>query len=129
MIERDKSLVKKWDAIEGRNEKFAPYNIDINCTNDGCRRSLVNCVLRWNDALDFCYTSVRCAFCNEYLRFFLIDTPKSLQPEDVNRCRILIIPPLSVKLDFSQELQDLSPQFIKIYKQAYESELLLSFVI
>lgn len=124
MIEIDKSHVKRWDAIENRNHKFAPLNIDINCTNDKCRRSLVGSTLKWQEALDFSYSSLHCAACNEYIRFFLIDTPATINKEDLDKCRLLIIPPLSVKDDFSDEIKDISPSFVRIYKQAAESELL-----
>lgn len=124
MIEISKSLVIRWEAIEGRNEKFAPCHIDLNCTNNDCRRSLVNSVLKWNDLLDFAHTRFNCAACGEQLRLFLIDTPASLQPEQIEKSRILVFPPQTVRIDFSQELMDLSPQFVKVYKQACESEFL-----
>lgn len=124
MIEIDKSLVKRWQDISGRSEKYAPQKIDINCTNNDCQRSLVNLGLTWTNDSDFSLTRVECANCGERLRFFLIDPPASTQPEDIEKSRILIIPPQSVKIDFSQGIQELSPQFIKVYKQAGEAEFL-----
>lgn len=123
MIEIDKTLVKRWDIMEGRNNKFAPYNIDINCTNEKCRRSLVNFPLKWIDALDFSHCSVHCGYCNEYIRFFLIDTPATHNQDDIEKSRVLVIPPLSVHDDFSDEIKAISPTFLKVYKQAAEAEL------
>lgn len=123
MIEIKKDLVKRWDVIEGRNNKFAPYNIDIPCTNEKCGRSLVNFSLKWVDDVDFAHSRVICASCQTNSRLFLIDTPATHNHTDIEKCRILIIPPLSFRDNFSDEIKALSPRFKEIYKQAAEAEL------
>lgn len=123
MLEIDKSLASKWGAL-GNVNKYAPQHIDILCQQPHCRRSLVNSKLTWNVYGDFAYSSILCAACGHQTRFFVIDPPKSTEPDDIATCRIIIIPPQTVDVTFPEEITSASPAFIQIYQQAAEAEFM-----
>lgn len=124
MLEVDKTLVKKWTATP----KPVPVNIKVSCPHDKCGESLVNARLEWSgnsgSSESFIYSSVTCAACGNRTRFFLVDPPKTDSDEDMEKCKIIIVPPQTILLDFQDEVLEVSSDFVKIYKQAAEAEFM-----
>lgn len=117
MYEIDKSHIIKW---VNSNQKQIPYHIDVNCAR--CHRSFVNSRLEWSDQGSYAVSAVHCAYCSETYRLFFIDPPSS--PESMALCRLLIVPPQTVPLDFPEEVKTISPSFITIYTQAAQAEFM-----
>jgi hypothetical protein len=117
MYEIDKRHIIKWI---NSNQKQIPYHVDIACAQ--CHRSLVNSRLEWSDQGSYAVSVVRCAFCNEAYRLFFIDPPSS--PEGMTLCRLLVVPPQTVHLDFPAKIKEISPAFINLYTQAAQAEFM-----
>jgi len=123
MIEIDKTSAKQWGKITSQ-EGFAPRHINIDCPNNQCKQSLVNAALNWHNYGSFAYAAISCAACEESIRFFLIDPPPANNEIQIDKCRILMIPPQDVDVSFNDEIKRISPAFVTIYTQATKAELL-----
>jgi len=124
MLEVDKSLVKRWSG----NPNPVPLYIKITCPHDKCGESLVNAKLEWTSISSikesFVYSSVTCAACGNKTRFFLVDPPKADSDEELGKCKIIIVPPQTILVNFQDEVLEVSSEFVRIYKQAAEAEFM-----
>jgi len=121
MLEVDKKLVRKWSGAS----KPVPIFIDMVCPHEKCHKSLVNAKLEWSSSNEnFTFASVACASCERKTRFFLVDPPKTDNEDDLEKCRLIVVPPQLIVVNFQDEVIEVSSDFVKIYKQAAEAEFM-----
>ncbi len=113
-------LAKNWNFKE---KLFVPTNIDIECPNKDCKRSLVNISLTWNLIDSYTLLSrCTCANCKKDSRFFLLNYPKDGKPESRQDSQIFLFPKPDSKTTFMEGVAEISESFVTIYSQAQEAE-------
>jgi hypothetical protein len=121
MLEVDKKLVRKWSGTS----QPVPIFIDMACPYENCHKSLVNARLEWSSSNpNFNFAAVVCASCERITKFFLVDPPKTDNEDDFEKCRLIVVPPQPIVVNFQEEVLEVSSDFVKIYKQAAEAEFM-----
>jgi hypothetical protein len=119
MIEIDKSKVNGW--VDSGESKRVPRHVDIECHTDGCRRSMVNLGLSWQHFINLAYAMTRCANCGFITRFLLVDPPS--KDDSLDGCRLLVIPPQMARPRLADGIDEISPAFVRIFRQAMQAEM------
>lgn len=117
----DSNLVLKWNA-SNPGQYTTPLYIDIECPNGSCDHRLTNTRLVWNmpqPSLGICRH--KCMSCDTYIRIFIIDPP--LYNNSATNTVLVISPPFTASVDFSDGIRVLSPNFISIFTQAKQAEM------
>lgn len=126
MFEVDHRKIKKWDkARPNQHEPLAPKSVDILCPGHGCSRSLVNLPLEWVLSHQrLLWARPCCAGCGETSWFILLDPPKNNSDEEVAKSKLFIHPTPPLHPMIPDGIEEISPNFVKIYAQAVAAEKL-----
>lgn len=123
MLEVPNSLLKSWIKAPSLSPpRFVPRNIDIECPNAACSRSLVNITLAWQAVSGFMLATCACANCKQHARFFLFGAPSDQASESTRAARAFLYPKPIIQGPFELGITEASPSFAEIHSQAQEAE-------
>lgn len=123
MWEIPNTHLRNWLKIEGMlPSRHGPKNVDVECPNAACGRSLVNIALTWKVQSGFLLSSFSCANCGQRTQFFLLNPPQDIGSEAIRAARLFQFPKPSSQGPFEAGIADVSPSFVEIHSQAQEAE-------
>jgi hypothetical protein len=114
---------QRWSTTSSDNKIFVPRSIKIGCPFCGESPVIFSMTNQWEKRNDSLFKLAICPSCGEQSSFWMINfTGYPNEIDAQNKCTIFMhpTPPLAQKYD--SEIDNLSPRFSDIYKQAARAE-------
>ena len=123
MYKLPKSAIGNWDRWQ--DNLYFPRVIDISCPH--CRKELVTFTTseRWNNNRFFWFSTSACPACKETVLFWMFIRGPRNNPDSAKEATDIYMDPDPVPtIGYDKRIDEISPKFGIIYRQATQAEML-----